>query len=91
MDKLESHKQDLLNKWLKDQIPDCRVKGQDTIQGPLGIMQRVYCEVCGKHEGYVTAEWTPHVYVICNDAIKKFGGGPPPLPELPQELYTGGY
>jgi hypothetical protein len=75
---------------LVEQLPDCRVQGQRSVLGPLGQMQRVYCERCGKLEGLVSAEWTPHIFVICNACIEKHGG-PPPLPELPQELITGGY
>lgn len=90
----------LENQWdrqLEDaegqRLPDCRLTGarREITSIFRGRMQMdlVFCADCGKHSGFVTSSWTPHVFFVCNDCVAR-KGPPPGCVEAPAELVEGG-
>lgn len=47
-----------------------------------------YCANCGKEGGAVTAEWSPHIFYLCDECATKYGDKIG-LPEIPEEIVTG--
>lgn len=50
-------------------LPDSRLSGSGRRSlVPWGnmMMERVFCANCGANGGLVTAEWSPHVFFLCD-------------------------
>lgn len=69
-----------LGKWnreLENGLPDCRLTGhrRRATTVPLGrmLMERVFCANCGADGGLVTAEWSPHIFYLCEDCARTCG------------------
>ncbi len=70
---------------LETGLPDCRVKHlerENTLvrRGQI-VFEKVYCANCHKEAGLVTAEWTAHVFFVCDDCART-GGTPPGCVEV---------
>ena len=61
-------------------LPDSRVSGMSRERSKVFIngqwKEPVYCANCGVLEGYVTAEWTPHAFAVCNACLGLWGEPP---------------
>jgi hypothetical protein len=51
-------------------LPDCRLRQQPTIVRAQMHWNRVFCANCGADGGLITAEWSPHVFYVCDDCVK---------------------
>jgi len=60
------------NKEFEMGLPDCRLAGKPTIVRARMLWEQVFCANCGCDGGLVTAEWTPHVFYLC-DACASLG------------------
>jgi hypothetical protein len=63
------------NKELEGGLPDSRLRDPSKtiiIRGQMAY-EKVYCANCGKPDGLITAEWSPHVFCICNACDAKLG------------------
>lgn len=73
-------------------MPDSRVqdlslrKRTEVVDGAQRY-ERVYCANCGADGGLVTADWTPHIFYLCNDCVGKHGQVG--LTEIPEDLVRG--
>jgi len=68
------------DRQLEEGLPDSRLSGmarEKTIVR-LGQMEfeRVFCASCGCSGGAVSAQWTPHIFYVCQECHDKMG--PPP-------------
>jgi hypothetical protein len=54
---------------LEQELPDCRLRAKPTIVRARMLWERVFCANCGTDGGLVTAEWSPHVFYVCNDCV----------------------
>jgi hypothetical protein len=63
------------DRQLEDGLDDCRSRQREKHQIRRGRMlwDKVYCAACGRLYGLVTADWTPHVYALCDQCAEKFG------------------
>lgn len=75
-------------------LPDSRLtvkRERTTVVRPtmLGrmVMERVFCANCGDDGGLVTAEWSPHVFYLCEECAQKHGRLN--LPEIPEATVRG--
>jgi len=72
----------LWDKQLERGLPDCRVRYEDREKNIVwrGRMafEKVFCAQCHEEKGLVTAEWTAHVFFICDPCYAKMMGRPPP-------------
>lgn len=71
----------LENQWdrqLEDGLPDCRTKNRekDRVYRAHMWWEKVYCANCTRLYGLVTADFSPHVFAICDDCVGVMG--PPP-------------
>lgn len=66
---------------LENGLPDSRLAGSrrraTTVSLRGQLMERVYCANCGADGGLITAEWSPHVFFICDGCVGT--RGEPPL------------
>lgn len=65
------------DKSFEQDLPDCRLTGSrrrstETYLGNMK-MEKVFCANCGSDGGMVTAEWTPHIFFICDGCYKYWG------------------
>ncbi len=64
-------------KELEGGLPDCRLTGsardRKTISYARMLWEKVFCANCGCNGGYVTADWSPHVFYICDACVGKMG------------------
>lgn len=44
--------------------------------------ERVYCANCGADGGLVTADWSPHLFYVCQECVN-ISGPPPGCKEAP--------
>jgi hypothetical protein len=51
-------------------LPDCRLRQKPTIVRAQMLWSRVFCGNCGADGGLITAEWSPHVFYVCDDCVK---------------------
>ena len=76
---------------LEGGLPDCRLTGhrRRATLVPLGrmMMERVYCANCSADGGLVTAEWTTHVFYLCELCKDKYGALD--LPEANEKTVRG--
>lgn len=77
---------------LEQGLPDCRLRGPGrrarTVVYRGQLFERVYCANCGADGGLVTAEWSPHIFYLCDrcardDTALKSA-------EIPEALVRGG-
>jgi hypothetical protein len=77
-------------------LPDCRLS--NTVQrerktvkrGPL-TYEMCFCANCGEPDGLVSAEWTPHVFCLCNKCAEFMRAKPlPGIVEVPEHIVRGG-
>jgi hypothetical protein len=66
----------LENQWdteLEEGLPDCRLRTREKVTMQRGNMtwEAVYCANCGKQDGWLTADWSPHIFCLCNDCAQK--------------------
>jgi hypothetical protein len=65
------------NRELESGLPDCRLRGprRRATTVPLGrmLMERVFCANCGGDGGLITAEWSPHVFYLCDECAATYG------------------
>jgi len=70
------------NRELEAGLPDCRLMGprRRATTVPLNtaslgrmLMERVFCGNCGGDGGLVTAEWSPHVFYLCEECAASHG------------------
>ena len=67
------------DRQLEERRPDCRPRGRrdkDRVRRGNAWYEKVYCANCGKLDGLVNADWTPHVYALCNECAEKFRAPP---------------
>ena len=80
----------LENNWdrqLSDGLPDARLNTREKKRIYRANMwwEPVFCSSCSKGPvGLVTADWSPHVFYICDDCAKAHGP-PPGAIEAPAE------
>ena len=61
----------------REHLPDCRSRDTaDRVQRGRIWWDKVYCANCGKLEGLVTSDWTPHVFAVCADCVGVLGEPP---------------
>ena len=79
------------DRQLEGGLPDCRLlpSRRRATTVPLGrmLMERVYCGNCGCDGGLVTAEWSPHVFYLCEECAVTHGRLT--LPEVPEATVRG--
>jgi hypothetical protein len=46
--------------------------------------ERVFCANCAKEGGHVSADWSPHVFFLCDDCFLT-GGTPPECTQVSAE------
>ena len=63
---------------LEEGRPDCRlhIREHDRVWRANMWWDKVYCANCGKLEGLVTSDWSPHVFAVCNKCAAKLGEPP---------------
>jgi hypothetical protein len=65
---------------LQDSLPDSRLSGpgrrSTQIYWGNMLMEKVFCANCGADGGLITADWSPHVFFLCDSCA--YGNGPPP-------------
>jgi hypothetical protein len=73
-------------------LPDCRLSGTNrertTFQLGRMTFEQVYCANCGAPGGGVTAEWSTHVFYVCDTCARALGP-PPGLVEVPEAVVRG--
>lgn len=76
---------------LASELPDSRLSGarRRATTVPLGrmLMERVFCANCGCDGGLVTAEWSAHVFFLCDDCARP--GTPPGCVEADERSVRG--
>lgn len=73
---------------LSDGLPDARLATREKKRVFRARMwwEPVFCSSCSKGPcGLVTADWTPHVFYICDDCAAKMSGPPEGAIEVPQD------
>lgn len=86
----------LENQWdrqLEDSLPDCRLRNREKrtmVRGRM-VWEAVYCANCGEQDGWVTADWSPHVFCLCNNCADKMSppAGMIKLDDLDENLARG--
>ena len=72
------------DRQFEEGLPDSRLSSTNrertsVVHGRM-VWERIFCADCGEPAGLVTAEWTPHIFWLCNEcALKK----KPTLIEVP--------
>lgn len=72
----------LENQWdrqLEEKLPDSRLSMREKKRVYRAHMwwENVYCSSCSQGPfGLITADWSPHVFYLCNACAEK--NGPPP-------------
>ena len=77
------------DRQLEEGLPDCRLSGTNrertTFQLGRVTFEQVYCANCGDPGGGVTADWSTHVFYICNTCARLLGP-PPGAVEIPEAV-----
>lgn len=67
---------------LAGDLPDCRLsyanREKKIVMRGRVPMEVVFCANCHEEKGLVTAEWTAHVFFLCDDCFYKMNGISPP-------------
>lgn len=70
----------LWDRQLEGGLPDSRLSGtareNNTVVYAHMLWERVFCANCGKDGGLITADWSPHVFYVCDDCDKHCGSVP---------------
>lgn len=65
------------DKQLEGGLPECRLslsnRERSLVHRARMVWETVYCANCGEPDGLVTAEWSAHVFCLCNKCFAKFG------------------
>jgi hypothetical protein len=81
------------DKQLEKDLPDCRLshgtRSRKLVQRGRMTFEVAYCANCGKEDGLITADWSAHVFLICNDCVTIMGV-PPGVAQVPDEVVKGG-
>ena len=68
------------DRQLEDWLPDSRLSGTDRERTAIQLgrlkFERIFCASCGANGGGVLADWSPHVFYVCQECADKLG--PPP-------------
>lgn len=68
------------DRQLEEGLPDSRLAGtardNKSVVFHGALWERVFCANCGHDGGLVTAEWSPHIFYLCEECALKCG--PPP-------------
>ncbi len=68
------------NREFEGGLPDSRLSGatreNKTFTYARMTFEMVFCANCGKYGGGVTAEFSPHVFYLCDDCVMKSGVPP---------------
>jgi len=51
-------------------LPDCRLHDKPLVYRGHMRWEEVFCGNCGRSGGLVTAEWSPHVFYLCDDCAR---------------------
>lgn len=62
-------------------LPDCRLQAKPTVVHGGRLWEMVYCADCGEPYGLVTAEFSAHVFYVCELCVKR-KGAPPGVKEI---------
>jgi len=80
------------DKELEGGLPDCRLspstREKSIVMRGRMAFEKVYCANCGVESGLVTAEWSAHVFYVCNACVG-INGAPPGCVEAPEEIVRG--
>lgn len=69
-------------------LQDLTARRRTTVAGPGGTpMERVFCANCGADGGAVTADWSPHIFYLCDRCAAQHGTLP--LVEIPEDVVRG--
>jgi len=85
----------LHNQWdreLEQQLPDSRLSGArrratTVIRGGMKY-DRCFCANCGNEGGLISADWSPHVFYICDDCFHT-NGAPPSCVQADEQKVRG--
>lgn len=72
---------------ISDGLPDSRLKAREHSRVYRAHMwwEPVFCSSCSEGPfGLVTADWSPHVFYICDACAQKMAAAPPGTVEVPQ-------
>lgn len=81
------------DKQLEGGLPDCRLsptmRERSIVMRGRMAWETIFCANCGAAWGLVTAEWSAHVFCICDPCFEKLGP-PPGSVQVPDETVRGG-
>ena len=82
------------DRQLEDGLPDSRLNGMNRVNTTVIHARQewelVFCASCGKAGGAVTADWTPHVFYLCDVCALKHGKmAPPGTKEISEDEVRG--
>lgn len=80
------------DRQLEGGLPDSRLTGMKrehttVVMGRM-TFEKVFCAQCGCDAGLVTANWTPHIFFICDTCVHEHGA-PPECVEIPEAVVRG--
>jgi len=86
----------LHNQWDREHeggLPDSRLSGPrrratSIIRGGMKY-ELCFCANCGRNGGAITADWSPHVFYLCDDCFLAGKGGPPGCVQADEKLVRG--
>lgn len=77
---------------LEKGLPDSRLsgaaRGRKSVVYAHMLWERVFCANCGANGGLITAEWSPHVFYVCEECVA-VAGEPPGMAEAPETKVRG--
>jgi len=77
---------------LEGGLPDSRLSGtareNTTVAYARQLWERVFCASCGCDGGLVTAEFSAHVFYVCQECTDKMGA-PPGMVEADENAVRG--
>lgn len=80
------------DRQLEGGLPDSRLAGtareRTTVVWARMLWERVFCANCGADGGIVTADWSPHVFYICDGCAQELGP-PPGMVEVAEAVVRG--
>lgn len=80
------------DRQLEGGLPDSRLSGaareRTTVRYAHMLWERVFCASCGADGGIITAEWSPHVFYVCDVCAAKLGA-PAGTVEAPEKIVRG--
>lgn len=82
------------DKQLEQDLPDCRLapgtRGRKLVMRGRMPMEVVFCAQCHHEKGLVTADWTAHVFFLCDDCFYKMNHiAPPGTAQVPDHVVQG--